>query len=76
MGDIGAGILEQSIGGGGGRNRVGIGLLYRPAKIHRLLESIPWNRFLGPIKVLKYRLRIHNLAEFVPWNRFLGSLKV
>jgi hypothetical protein len=34
------------------RNR----FLYRPARLQRLAESIPWNRFLGPIKVYKYRL--------------------
>jgi hypothetical protein len=39
-----AGILEQSMGV---RNRVGIGLSYRPDRQHRLAESIPWNRFLG-----------------------------
>jgi hypothetical protein len=33
------------------RNRVGIGLSYRPARLHRLAESIPW--FL---KSLKYHL--------------------
>jgi hypothetical protein len=33
-----AGILEQSIGAG---NRVGKGLPYRPARLHRLAESIP-----------------------------------
>jgi hypothetical protein len=33
-----AGILEQSMGP---RNREGIGLWYRPAKLHRLAESIP-----------------------------------
>jgi hypothetical protein len=38
-----AGILEQSMGA---RNRVGIRLLYRPAKLHRLAESIPG----GPLK--------------------------
>ncbi len=45
-----AGILEQSMGA---RNRVGIGLLYLPARLHRLcgidsLESIP-----GLLKSLK-----------------------
>ncbi len=35
----GAGILKQSMGA---RNRVGIGLLYRPAMLHRLAELIPW----------------------------------
>jgi hypothetical protein len=32
------GILEQSMGA---RNRVGIGLSYWPARLHRLAESIP-----------------------------------
>ncbi len=41
---VSAGILEQSMGA---RNRVP----YRPARIHRLEESIPWNRFLGSLKV-------------------------
>jgi hypothetical protein len=35
----------------GARNRVGIGLSYRPARLHRLAEFIPWNRFLGSINV-------------------------
>jgi hypothetical protein len=48
-----AGILEQSMGAG---NRVGTGLSYRPDWLHRHAESIPWNRFLGSFKVLKYRL--------------------
>ncbi len=43
-----AGILEQSRGAG--RNRIWIGLSYRPARLHRLAESIPWNWFLGPHK--------------------------
>jgi hypothetical protein len=34
----------------GGYNRVGIGLSYRPARLHRLAESIPLNRFLGSLK--------------------------
>jgi hypothetical protein len=38
-----AGIFKQSIGA---RNRVGIGLSYRPARLHRLAELVPWNRFL------------------------------
>jgi hypothetical protein len=32
------------------RNLAGMGLSYRPARLHRLAESIPWNRFLGSIK--------------------------
>jgi hypothetical protein len=41
-----AGIFEQSMGT---RKRVGIGLSYRAARLHRLAESI-WNRFWGFIK--------------------------
>jgi hypothetical protein len=43
-----AGIFKQSMGT---RNRVGIGLLYRSARLHRLAELIPWNWFLGSFKV-------------------------
>jgi hypothetical protein len=43
-----AGILEQPIGA---RNRVEIGLSYRPARLQRLAESIPCSRFLGSLKV-------------------------
>jgi hypothetical protein len=34
----------------GARNRVGIGLSYRPAR-HRLAKLISWNRFMGSLKV-------------------------
>ncbi len=37
----------------GARNRGGIGLSYRPARLHRLAEFIPWNQFRGPINILK-----------------------
>ncbi len=43
-----AGFFKQSVGA---RNRVGLGLSYRPARLHRLAEFIPWNRFLGSINV-------------------------
>jgi hypothetical protein len=46
--DPSAGIFKQSMGA---RNRVEIGLLYRPTRLHRLAELIPWNRFLGSLKV-------------------------
>jgi hypothetical protein len=39
------------------RNRVGKGLSCRSSRLHRLSESIPWNLFLGSLKVYKYRLR-------------------
>jgi hypothetical protein len=37
------------------RNRGGRGLSYRPARLHRLAELIPWNRFPGPHTRLKIR---------------------
>jgi len=47
------------------RNQVGIVFSYRPARLHKLAESIPWNRFLGSIKVLKYRLcKSYSLNNF------------
>ncbi len=33
------------------RNRVGIGLSYRSARLHTLAELVPRNRFLGSLKV-------------------------
>jgi hypothetical protein len=48
-----AGILEQSMGA---RNRIGKGLSYPPARLERPAESVPWNRFLGSLKFVKYRL--------------------
>jgi hypothetical protein len=36
----GTGIFQQSVGA---RNRVGIGLSYRPARLHSLAELVPWN---------------------------------
>jgi hypothetical protein len=44
----GAGIFKESMGA---RNRGGIGLSYRPARLHRLALFIPWNRLLGSINV-------------------------
>ncbi len=43
-----AGIFKKSMGA---RNRGGIGLSYRPARLHRLAEFIPWNQFRGPINI-------------------------
>jgi hypothetical protein len=48
-----AGILEFM----GARNQVGTGLSYRPARVHRLSDSIPWNRLLGSLNVYKLGLR-------------------
>ncbi len=39
--------FKQSMGA---RNRVGIGLSYRPARLHKRAELFPWNQFLGSIK--------------------------
>jgi hypothetical protein len=54
-----AGILEQSMGA---RNRVGIKLGYRPSRLHRLAESIPWKQFLSSLKFKKYRLWTGNYS--------------
>jgi len=48
--DCCAGILKQFMGA---RNRVGIGLSYRPARLHSLAELVPWNRIHGLHKSLK-----------------------
>jgi hypothetical protein len=50
-----AGIFKKTMGA---RHRVGIGLSYRPARLHRLAELMPWHRFLVSIRVLKYQLCI------------------
>jgi hypothetical protein len=42
-----AGIFKQFMGC---RNRLGIELSHRPARLHRPAELISWNRFLGSIK--------------------------
>jgi hypothetical protein len=55
-----AGLLEQSMEA---RNRVGTEFSYRPARLHTLTESIPWNRFLEPLKVKKYRLSRMSTAD-------------
>jgi hypothetical protein len=39
----------------GARKRVGIGLSYRPARLHRLAELIPCESILGLLKSLKIR---------------------
>jgi len=41
-------IFKQSMGA---RNRVRIGLSYRPARLHRLAELMPWNRSLSALKL-------------------------
>jgi hypothetical protein len=46
------------------RNWVGIGLSYRPARLHRLAESIPYNRFLRSIPGLlkSFKIRAQETA--------------
>jgi hypothetical protein len=73
------GIFKQSMGT---RNRVGIGLLYQPARAHICkpfkepgIDSQPGRLVRQPY--LLYRLaRLHRLAESIHRNRFLGSLNV
>jgi hypothetical protein len=43
-----AGIFKKSMGA---KNQMGIGLSYRPARLHKLAEFMPWNQFLGSINV-------------------------
>jgi hypothetical protein len=56
------GIFKESKGA---RNCGGRGLSYQPARLHRLAESIPWNRFLGSIKVFKISPLFVLLRQFV-----------
>jgi hypothetical protein len=49
----------------GARNRVGIGLSYRPARLHRLAGLIPCNRSLGSLQVKKFGLCKISVDYFV-----------
>jgi hypothetical protein len=60
--EISAGIFKQSMGA---RNRVGIGLSYRPARLHRLSELAPWKRFLGSFKRFQIRAQLFMTAGSV-----------
>jgi hypothetical protein len=62
------------------RNRVVISLSYRPARRHSLAELVPWNRFLGSLKVKKFGLSIlyrgrayRQLKYFVIHDRYTYS---
>jgi hypothetical protein len=67
-----AGILQQSMGA---RNRVGIGLLYRPTSAKILYHYMGTRNQVGI--GLSYRpARQHRLAKSISWSRFLGSVKV
>ncbi len=61
-------ILEQSMVA---RNRVRIGLSCRPARLHRLAEFSPWNRFLGSINFKNTGSGILE-QSMVARNKFLG----
>ncbi len=75
-----AGILKQSMGS---RNRVGIGLSYRPARAHicrpfKEPRNWFWAWRAGKRQpYLSYRpARLHRLAESIPRNRFLGFINL
>jgi hypothetical protein len=54
--------LLRSPGIGSQQWWAGIGqpfLTYRPPRLHRLAESIPWNRFRGSLNIYKVGLSIH-----------------
>ncbi len=51
-------------------------MLYRPARLHRLAESIPRNRLLGSLNVYKYGFYFRykcGLVWFVEWRCGEGS---
>jgi hypothetical protein len=50
------------------RYRVGIGLSYRTARLHKQAESVPWIGFLGSLKVYKFGLRVLEQKE-ERWGR-------
>jgi hypothetical protein len=50
-------------------------LLYQLARLHRLAESIPQNRFLGSLNVYKYGLRLHLASRIDSLESILGLLK-
>ncbi len=54
----------------GARNREGIGLSYRPAGLHSLAELVPWDRFLGSLKVKQFGLWLLNRYLKTTWTVF------
>jgi hypothetical protein len=67
-----AGILKQSMGN---RNRIGIGLSYRPARAGIFKKSVG-ARHRGGIGFSYRPARLHRLAEFIPWNRCRGPIDI
>ncbi len=66
------GIFKQSIGA---RNRVRIGLSYRPSRLHRLAELIHWNRFPGSLKVCKFGQRAGKAAQHGKYGRYQRTVE-
>jgi hypothetical protein len=58
--EILAGIFKKSMGA---RNQGRIGISYRPARLHRLEELIPWNQFRDPAEEL--RMGIPMLRQYI-----------
>jgi hypothetical protein len=58
----------------GTRHRGGIGFSYRPARLHRLAEFIPWHQFRGLINIFistgsePVFLNLHGAQESIPRN--------
>ncbi len=48
---------------------------YGPARLHRLAELIPWNQFLGSIKLKKFVLRTGILSKGVYAEKVPFQLK-
>jgi hypothetical protein len=70
-----AGIYKQSMGAG---NRVGVGLSYRPARLHTQTGGIgSLESILGLLKSLKIRAQVpnllraeqHNIAIMLQWEK-------
>ncbi len=51
------------------RNRVEIGMSHATARLHSLAESVPWNRFLGFLKVKKFGLWLWGKNQFLVLSR-------
>jgi hypothetical protein len=56
----------------GARHRGGLGFSYRPARLHRLVEFIPWNQFRAH-KHLKVRALAGRYDNHIP-PRFLAPI--
>jgi hypothetical protein len=60
----------------GARNRGGRGLSYRPARLHRLAEFIPWNRYRAPY-TFKNTGSWRNFPDVEPtWAKSSGSDRI